>query len=549
MLLHHSLDPELPHDIGTIVSLYGLTPYWKDVRIGKIASMPDEEVRTYNLRDCVVLHQIIPPMWKDLSSLGEGPERVYLEESLKLIKPVGKMHLNGIKLHRDRLEKFIDQKHQELDSLREELKTLGNLPPAFNLQSDEDLRYFLFGKVPNKFKKISELDKKTRTDTKVYKQLLGLKNIRDQVTPIYTLDKPGKLPTTDSGLLAVNDSARLSYRLKLQNKLELLGKRKIVTAGVKREKKQIACLLDWLEKFEEYTTLEKILSTYARFPVWSDGRIHSRFMIHGTSTGRLASRDPNLQNIPKKFKGIRKCMVAQKGYKIVSADYSNLEVRILAEVTNDDVLRAEVERNVHDENTKILFGLTPDDPMWGPARRAAKIFFFGTIAYGGGPRKVYEEIVTEVPELRLTYSQYSSARDNWFAAHPIYTSWRKDIERDTSRLTRTFGGRVRQLHGGAKDIFKEKLNTPVQGGAAHIINRSMIQMEEILEREFPDAKIILQIHDQLVYEVPKKDIPDFVPKLKSVMEAPVKISKEPVSFPVDVEIGDNLEELTDYANT
>lgn len=548
MLLHHSLNPELPHDIGFITSLYGMTPYWKDKRIGRISEMADDEARTYNLRDCVVLHQITPPMLEDLDAYGDGPISVYTNEAMKLIKPVGKMHLNGVYLDQSRLDKFIEEKRTELQNLEKDLKRIASLPECFNLSSDDELRWFFFEVPPGKFKKIDELPGKKRKDTKVYRQLLDLQTIRDTVRPLYVLPNPGKRPKTESGSLSVDDGARLSYRIKLQNELSLLEKRKIVTDQVRADKRALQRLLDWLAKFEEYKTLSKVLSTYAKFPVWSDGRMHSRFNIHGTATGRLSSRDPNLQNIPKKLKGIRRCMTAEKGHLIVSGDYSNLEVRVLAEIVDDPVLRREVAGNVHDENTRILFGLEKTDKDWGLARRAAKIFFFGTIAYGGGPRKVYEEVVLEVPELNLTYESYTKARNAWFAAHPAYSTWRSAIEADTSRIATTFGGRIRQLNGPKRDIFKEKLNTPVQGGAAHIINRAMITLEEIIESSFPGVRTILQIHDQLVYEVPEESLHEFVPRLRGVMEWEVPIHGRLVSFPVDIEIGPNLEELVPYEN-
>jgi DNA polymerase-1 len=250
-----------------------------------------------------------------------------------------------------------------------------------------------------------------------------------------------------------------------------------------------------------------------------------------------------LQNLPKKIEGLRRAFVAEKGYIFVTGDYSNLEVRVLAEEADDDVLRKELTLNVHDENTKTLFGLKKSDPMWKYARRGAKIFMFGGIQYGGGDIEVHSNILSEVPKLGLTLDKYREAKEAWMRKHPGYKKWSR-AKNNSSRVASTFMGRKRQLMGNANDIYKEKLNTPIQGGAAHIINRAMIRIEDIIEEQYYDEiKTVLQIHDELVYEVPTKYVDSFKKILKHEMERPVNFYNREVSFPADISIGPNLQDL------
>jgi uracil-DNA glycosylase family 4 len=547
MLLHHVVSPELLHNLGFITSIYGMTPYWKDtlkLRPGSILDMDDGEVRPYNLRDCVTLPQIIPPMLDEI--IADKTEDIYYNESMKLIKPIMKMEDRGIKLNVKRLEKFAIELQKEITSIETEMKSLGNLPDAFSFTSDDDIRYFLFGILPNKLRKVEdEISSKKRTDTKVYRELLQKKELKEKTKPLYLLTGWGGR-RTDSGRRSVNDKGILAYRIQLNNRLERIGFFKRRTERVAKELTDIRTLCDWLEKFSEYKELKKLLSTYTTFPMDADDRIHSSFLIHGTVTGRLASRNPNLQNIPKKRDEIRRCFIPADGFVFVSFDYSNLEVKILAYITGDKNLIKTVETsNVHDENTKTLFGILPDNPLWDTYRRAAKVYQFGKIQYGGSDREIFENIVTEVPEIPMTLAQFKQMNEKYFADHPEQLAWYAEVEKIAieQRYVTTPFGRKRILYGRKNDRKKEAKNTPIQGTAAHIINRAMIRIDDRFDELKLKSGIVLQIHDQLIMETYKSELKIVKQIVREEMERPVPINDRIISFTTDCKVGMNWGEL------
>lgn len=566
ILLFHALYPELPKNLGFIVSLYGQTPYWKEefsFRTTAISQMDQEQLRIYNCRDCVVLHQVTPKMVEDLKQLGEDTYTAYREEFLALLEPVDQMMATGVGFSKKNLQEYKKLLEEEVKKLEEQLYSLPPLPrkiiqrkkngeiinqeAAFNLDSHEDLRWFLFRKDLNKFKKLKELEKK-RAGTIVYEELQGLKLLRDE-TPFLFNTRSLTLPGARSGTADLNEEGRLSLRIHLQNELERLENRKRIDQKVINDKAGLKTLIKWLELFDEYKHLAKILSTYFKFSPWSDGRIHAQFLIWGTATGRLSSKSPNMQQLPKRRKGIRRAFIAPKGKILISADYSNLEVRVLAEIANDDVLRQEVNSNVHDSNTRTLFTIDKDHPLWPVARDAAKVFMFGGISYGGGPREIYKKVLIKAPGMQLTFKRFKEALQRWFIAHPGYTQWSQRIKETVAeeRVARIFNGRVRQLFGSERDIYKEALNTPIQGGAAVVVNRAAIRLVKRIKEEQLPMKLILQIHDQLIFEADEEHLLPLAKIIKEEMEREVEINNRPVRFPVDVEAGKNLEDLKEIA--
>jgi len=562
MVLHHAVSPELPHNLGFIVSLYGETPFWKDIfaeRRGSVLEMADETLRTYNLRDAVVLHQVLPGLLADLREV--DAESVYREESIKLLEPVSEMTQTGFQVDTNKLASLKARWTKERDTLEAKLKSTMALPSAFNLDSDDDLRWFLFGIEPAKFSKLEKLKeyddatktgkKKLRSGTKVHKWLCDLQDIREKAIRPYTLTG-WKGRTTLQGAVQVDKQGLLAYQIQLQNRLKEVHEYK--APKFKTEADAIHGLLGWLRVYREYSQISKLLSTYTDYPLGHDGRVHPSFLVHGTATGRLSSRDPNLQNLPKKHEEAREPFVARAGYMLLSADYSNLEVRVLAYEVGDKALIKAVEGgvNIHDENTKVLFKLTPRSPLWDIARRAAKIFMFGGISYGGSDMEIHQKIAMEVPELALTMADYKKARTAWMDAHAGYSAWAGRIRTEvhTTHQSRTFRGRVRTLHGSGSNIEKEALNTPIQGGAAHIINGAMIRIHE--RKRGMQSRLIAQVHDQLIYETPLSELDAMKAIVKEEMERPVEYRGQQVSFPVDISTGPAwgaLKEVEDDGDT
>jgi len=198
--------------------------------------------------------------------------------------------------------------------------------------------------------------------------------------------------------------------------------------------------------------------------------------------------------------------------------------------------------NIHDENTKILFNLKPADPLWEIGRRAAKIFQFGGIQYGGGDREIYEKVILDAPELSLTFADFCDAHHKWNKAHPGYAAWKQRLQKavlDPSspsyRKATTATGRVRTLMGSEKDLIKEVLNTPIQGGAASVVNRAMIRIHNRLKAL--KSRIVLQIHDEFLVEVWVPELGEVSSIVREEMERPLDWRGKMVSFPTDQKTG------------
>ena len=541
MLLHHAISPELPHKLGFIVSQYGETPYWKDdfqERGTKITNMDQEVLRRYNARDCVVLHQVLPEMLEDLKEI--NAERVYYEESIPLIEVILSMHSCGVLYSPTKAKALKKKISEELAEKEKLLRTIANLPKAFNLGSDDDLRKLLFNEDSIKYDK-GEAWQEARQGTKKREALKDLYDIRHATVPLY-VPRGWRGRKTESGSTSVNKQGRLSYTRHLHKRLKELKSFKKLHVKHEEELKQITTCLEWLSIFQDYTELRKIFSTYMDYATDDDSRVRSQVLIHGTATGRLAYRSPNLQNLPKKkSKEIRELFIAPEGHGILAADYSNLEVKVMAYETGDPELIDIVDngKNMHDINTKILFKLTPEDEMWGPARRASKIFMFGSLAYGGGDTEIYEKVILDVPELQLTFKEFVEAKQRYMESHPVYVQWRNEIiakVKETRQVQNAFG-RVRTFYGDSRNILKEAMNFPIQSAAASIINRAMIRINNRLKTEGYKSKLQAQIHDELRFEFPLEELHDLRKLVIEEMSQPVMFKGTLRTFDVTTEHG------------
>lgn len=553
MLLHHALHPELPHSLGFIVSVYGATPYWKEEFLGKkgsILDMDDEDLRTYNARDCVVLHQVLRPMLEDLGEL--GLEKPYAE-NLALLAPISHMMESGVTVDMKYLGRWAKAKAKEVELLEGELRKLAGLPDAFNFRSTDDKRWFFYGIEPPKFAKLAELAEyevegsRKKKGTKKYEALLELKAVRDLVRPIYL--PPGfEAPTTANDLASLDGQALLSLQVHTQNRIESrLRLKDPPTEEIALARK----LLTFLGLYDQWNTGQKLLTFPKAYKPKADGKLHPRFLIHGTSTGRLSCAEPNLQQVPKKELAIRKGFVAGPGKVFVSADYENLEVHVLAYETGDAELIRMIQGgiNIHDENTKVLFGIDEGHPQWKLARTGAKIFMFGGIAYGGGDRGIYEKVILAAPELGLTFHAFQQAKARWMEKHKGYQLWADDVvERALrTRKVKTFLGRTRILTGKDHEVRRQALNTPIQGGAGGILNTALISLhKEISETKDLGTRMVLTIHDQIILEAPNEELEIAAKLLQKHMEQPFDFYGTERRFVAEVEFGPSLGDLRAY---
>jgi DNA polymerase-1 len=298
-----------------------------------------------------------------------------------------------------------------------------------------------------------------------------------------------------------------------------------------------------------YRELSKLLSTYIdTLPTLLDkeDRVHTTFLQVGAGTGRIASIDPNLQNIPIKTdlgRAIRKAFVADKGYKLVSFDYSQIELRIAAMLSKDKSL-ADIfitGRDVHTEVAARVFHVKEKDVTY-EMRRRAKVINFG-ILYGMGVNALREALDTNRSEAQEFYNQY-------FEAFPRLAAYVEESKADASRLgyTETFFGRRRYLDGIKSPIpyvrasaERVAINAPIQGTQADLVKLAMVKIQELLMDEVDgDACMLLQVHDELVFEIKESRIKALLPKIKAIMESVMnEKERQGIPFKAEAKVGQN----------
>jgi DNA polymerase I len=277
--------------------------------------------------------------------------------------------------------------------------------------------------------------------------------------------------------------------------------------------------------------LQKLVSTYIDvLPtlVKPDGRLHSNFVQTGTTTGRLASLDPNLQNIPIKTeqgRRIRNAFVAKKGCVLVALDYAQIELRIAAMLSGEEKL-VEAFRNNEDVHTTVaadVFGVEKSE-VTKDMRRTAKVINFG-ILYGMGANALKENLGAGT-----TTAEARHYLDAYFQKYGTLARYIDGIKEEAARLgyTTTLYGRRRYFEGIRSSIpfiraMAERMavNAPIQGTSADSIKRAMVVVGEYIKQEKlrDNVQLVLQVHDELVYEVEEKNAKEIAEKIKTLMES------------------------------
>ncbi|MDE3136753.1 MAG: DNA polymerase I [Acidobacteriota bacterium] len=299
----------------------------------------------------------------------------------------------------------------------------------------------------------------------------------------------------------------------------------------------------------EYRELAKLKSTYAdalpKLIHPDTGRIHPRLSQTGTSTGRLSCSNPNLQNIPVRTKlgrQIRAGFVAQPGWTLVSADYSQIELRVMAHLSGDPVLIDAFQRgeDIHSRTAQEVFGVGPL-AQTPEHRRIAKVINFG-ILYGLSPFGLARQLQIEQKEAAQFIARY-------FERYKGVKKW-LDAQLDEVRrtgFTRTLFGRIRPIpeinasQAAMRGLAERTaLNTPVQGTAADIMKLAMIGTDRRLAEAGLRSKMILQVHDELLFEVP---VEEFNALKELVREAMEKAHPLKVPLVVEVKSGPNWRDM------
>lgn len=298
----------------------------------------------------------------------------------------------------------------------------------------------------------------------------------------------------------------------------------------------------------EYRALSKLKSTYVdalpKLVNPKTGRLHTSFNQTVTATGRLSSSDPNLQNIPVRGewgRRIREAFIAETGNVLLSSDYSQIELRILAHLSRDDKL-IEIFNNdgdIHTGTACELFGVSPED-VTPDMRRSAKTVNFG-IVYGISPYGLSQQLGIPPEEARYYI-------DTYFARHSGVQNYINDLVQKTAETgyVSTLFKRKRpvpELKSANRNMRQlgERLamNSPIQGSAADIIKVSMINIIKRVKKESLHAKMLLQVHDELLFEVPAKEKDALETLVKEEMENAIKLC---VPLKVDIGIGRNWAE-------
>lgn len=324
---------------------------------------------------------------------------------------------------------------------------------------------------------------------------------------------------------------------------------------IKKTKTGYSTAVDVLEKLKgespiiddilSYRQIAKIQSTYVEGllkMVFSDNKIHTRYVQTLTQTGRLSSVDPNLQNIPIRLEEGRKIRQAfvprRKDWQLFSSDYSQIELRVLADISQDEHLRQAFieEQDIHTSTAMRVFGVESADQVDGNLRRQAKAVNFG-IVYGISDYGLSQN-------LGITRKEAQTFIDTYFEKYPGVKKYMEDIVREAKDkgYVETLYHRRRYLPDINSRNFnirsfaeRTAINTPIQGSAADILKIAMIKIDKKLKEEGMEATMLLQVHDELVFEAPKSEIPKLQNLVEETMADAVNLS---VPLKADSSFGD-----------
>lgn len=618
MIMHHAINPELPHNIGFISSMFGKTPYWKESFLTKKETIDKTDqiaMRTYNCRDCVVLLQIHSAMEDHLKELMDS-DPVYskipevVRKGIEVARVTVKMYETGIPLDEQKVKVWTKFLKENLERTEAEVVRLGNLPPEFNLASTADKRLLLYGEMPDKLKKIDVLEelrkyeeppknyqyecthtgcgrkvtkrfydweevpneimevkcpacKKLRRvvrtekaptpvkgkskESQKYQDLKALETLA-KVKPLYKLSGYEVL-TTEGGGSAIDKGAITRYIQHIDKRLDAIGSIVRRRKAHDEEEKGLRETKTFLVALAEFTKFQTLTKSFATFPTWEDGRVRPRLLVTGTATGRFSCKDPNLQQVPSKKVGkiIRSCFRAPKGWKLLGVDFSNLEVQVGARFMGDDVLIQQLEAglNIHDENTKTFFGISEDDERWTPFRSASKIIQFGRLFYGGRDQGIFSQVITAVPDSGLTLKMFKEAVQRYMEAHPKFAQWCAEVQElaQTKRISPNAFGRVRTLFGSDNANSRRALNSPIQGSASDVVRDDMIDIDSEFEEKNLRSRIVLNVHDEILFMIPDEELPVAWPIIRDIMSRERHVNGYTFRIPIDAELGTHWGEM------
>ncbi|MDF7799861.1 DNA polymerase I [Pontiellaceae bacterium B1224] len=477
MLAHYLIDPDQRHNMDHMAeTLLNYSPVPIGALIGEKKSeqksMRDvdlDELCEYAAEDADITLQL----WHKLKPMlkERGQERVFYEIETPLLPVLCQMEYNGINLDVANLEAYSVELGEKIQTLEKSIYTRAGM--EFNLNSPKQLGEVLF-------------------------DLLHL------------VDKPKK---TKTGQYKTNEE---------------------VLSGLAHEHEIVREIL-------EYRGLTKLKSTYVDalpkevFP--DTGRVHTTFSQAITTTGRLSSVNPNLQNIPirtEEGREIRRAFIPREGFTLLASDYSQIELRIMAELSGDNGLREAFihGEDIHTATAARVFGVEKGD-VTREMRSKAKMVNFGIIygisAFGlsqrlGIPRKEAQEIIEQY---RANYPGVQDYLDTTieFAQKNEYV----ETIAGRRRYIRDINARNQMVRSGAE---RNAINAPIQGTAADMIKIAMIAIQNMLEERKTKTKLLLQVHDELVFDLALDEADQLIPLIEEKMKSAI-----PMEIPILVESG------------
>lgn len=432
-----------------------------------------QKAGTYAAEDADVTLRLHQVLWPRISEY-PGLKHIFEDIEMPLIPVLARMERNGVLIDPDKLEKQGQELSKRIGELEKEAFALADM--EFNLNSPKQLQDVLF-------------------------QQLKL--------PVLQKTPTGQASTADSVLQELA--------------LDFAMPRIII----------------------EYRSLSKLMSTYTNRLVEQinphTGRIHTSYNQAGTATGRLSSSEPNLQNIPIRTpegRRIRQAFIAPSGYKLISADYSQIELRIMAHISEDPSLLTAFANNldIHQATAAEVWGV-PLDQVTADMRRDAKAINFGLI-YGMSAFGLTRQLGID----RKAAQDYI---DRYFARYPQVKNYMDNTRtsaREKGFVETLWGRRLYLPEINARQIPRQKaaertaINAPLQGSAADIIKLAMIRIDHWLSLQHIQAKMIMQVHDELVFEVAEQDVPHVITGVRQHMTEVVSLR---VPLLVSIGSGDN----------
>ena len=436
-----------------------------------------EQAAHYAAEDADVTLQLHLKMWPQLEQQ-QGPKQVFEAVEMPLVSVISRVERNGVLIDQNILAAHSQELASRLVELEQQAHELAGEP--FNLSSPKQLQTILFEKQ-------------------------GIKP---------TKKTPGGAPSTSEEVLA---ELALDYPLP-----------KVIL---------------------EHRGLSKLKSTYTdKLPLMINpisGRVHTSYHQAVTATGRLSSSDPNLQNIPVRNdegRRIRQAFIAPEGHRIVAADYSQIELRIMAHLSQDKgLLKAFAEgQDIHRATAAEVFGMALDK-VTGEQRRSAKAINFGLI-YGMSAFGLSRQ-------LNIGAGEAKKYMDLYFERYPGVLQYMENTRQQASEqgYVSTLDGRRLYLPDiNSSNAIRRKaaeraaINAPMQGTAADIIKRAMIAVDQwLLAQDDADVKMIMQVHDELVFEVKEAAVESASQQIRQLMESSMSLD---VPLRVDVGVGDNWDQ-------